>query len=331
MNEQAEIRYYLSEPGRRDSLRKGGDGRREQREVGPITDPDDLELFKVDEEGGISFDATTAPTHLELGDRRTSLNVSAPDKPGAIGLIEVEWKVVPSWDDLLQFARWVQNVRDQHLEKQYLECETEEKAAKTVADAFLADPNARAEKITEGGVTIGGLDFYSSNEQDEGIVGEARARAARDDEELKKANRATLAKWTAHHGTSNQRQRLAAGLLPWKEIYEAAEAQLYAALSAFPLYKRFELQEVCKCTPDGRPNVKFQSVDTVELTAEEWEQYSKIRAAVPRATFQLREHRAACQAACDPQIRRGVIVKVSLGNLSFKREFALTEVSHDAL
>ena len=327
MNERAEIRYHLSERGRRDLLRKGGDGTRQQLAIGLVTDPDDLELFNVDEHGAISFDATNAAAEVEPDMKCRSERVG--HGPGAPWDYEVLWDVVPSWDDLLQFARWARKVNDQENDQRFLAWEAQEAADKEVALAFLADPTARAETITDKLVTIAGRNFYGST--NEAVVTEARARAARDDEDLKKANLATLAKWTAHHGTSNQRQRLAAGLLPWKEIYEAAEAQLYASLSPFPLYKRFELQEVCKCTPDGRANVKFQSVDTVELTAEEWEQYSKIRAAVPRATFQLREHRAACQAACDPQIRRGVIVKVSLGSLSFKREFALTEVSHDAV
>jgi hypothetical protein len=325
MNEQARIGYWLSDRGRRDSLRQGGDGKRRQTAVGLITNPDDLELFDVDDEGRVSFDATIAPIGFEPDAKRhPSFHASA----NGVGGIDVLWDVVPTWDDLLQFARWVHELDERHDLEREREWEAKQAVEKAITDKFLADPNARAEKLSEDYVTIAGHDFWSNTDP---VVVEARARAARDDEELKKANRATLAKWTAHHGTSNQRQRLAAGLLPWKEIYEAAEAQLYVPLSAFPLYKRFELQEVCTCTPDGRANVKFQSVDTVELTAEEWEQYSKIRAAVPRATFQLREHRAACQAACDPQMRRGVIVKVSLGNLSFKREFALTKVSHDAL
>jgi hypothetical protein len=61
----------------------------------------------------------------------------------------------------------------------------------------------------------------------------------------------------------------------------------------------------------------------MELAADEWPQYSAIRAAVPDATFQLREHRAKCSSATEPTIRRGVIVKRTLDRLTFKREFAL--------
>src|SRR5688572_28523377 len=78
---------------------------------------------------------------------------------------------------------------------------------------------------------------------------------------------------------------------------------LYAPLATFPQYTRFENGKVCQCfdygsDEYGRPcKVKFQSVDALELTAEEWDHYSKIREAVPHATFQLREHRAQCLSA----------------------------------
>ena len=44
--------------------------------------------------------------------------------------------------------------------------------------------------------------------------------------------------------------------------------------------------------------MKFQSVDASELTADEWEKFAEIQAAVPGATLQLREHRAQTKL-CD--------------------------------
>lgn len=324
MNEQARISYYLSEQGRKDSLRQGGDGKRQQFTLG-IVSPNDLEVFVVDEDGGISFDATVAPKTFEVDNKHRWALVNKAVSKVSVSVIEVLWDVVPTWDDLLQFARWTHDIRKQQDDEQYLEWEAEEAAKERAAYAFLADPNARAEKVSEDYVTIAGHDFWSTEER---VVVEARARFLRDAEELKKANRATLAEWTAEHGTDNQRQRLAAGLLPWKEVYEAAEEHLYAPLSTFPLYRRFQVEQVCHCLEAGAEKackVKFQSVDAVELTADEWDRYSKIRAGVPNANFQLREHRAECQIGFGPEMRRGVIVKMSLGKLTFKREFALTE------
>lgn len=318
MNVQGRVSYYLSEQGRRESIRQGGDGKRQQSTLGTVQ-PQDLELFAVDEDGGPSLDATTSPTSFEADNKHHSISESGTRGYG------VEWDAVPSWDDLIQFARWAHDVRKKQELEDYLEWESEQAAREQLSYAFLADPNARADKISEDYVTIAGHDFWSSKEP---AVVEAKARSLRDHEELKKANRATLADWVGRHGTENQRERLIAGLLPWKEAYDAAEAHLYAPLSEFPLYKRFDIEEVCECVRAGVEEtpckVKFQSVDAVELTAQEWDQFSKIRKMAPVATFQLREHRAQCQIA-PPQIRRGVIVKFSLGNLNFKRELALSE------
>jgi hypothetical protein len=316
MNNQARITYLLSERGRKDSLLKGGDGKRKQIVLGVVSDPADLEIFKVDEEGQASFDATTAPEQTERNDKYHWVLIGQRDSPG---YFEVDWDVVPTWDDLLQFGRWAEDVIKQQLTEATIAHEEDLAEEKRVADAFLADPSARADIIEEDSVTIEGHDFWSNE-----VVSEAKARWRRDQEELKRANRATLAEWINKHGTANQRQRLANGLLPWKEAFEAAEEHLYAPLAEFPLYKRFEIEEVCQPEGDeGLCKVKFQSVDATELTADEWDTYSKIRAVIHNATFQLREHRAQCNHTVEWLVRRGVIVKFSLGQLTWKREFAL--------
>ncbi len=71
--------------------------------------------------------------------------------------------------------------------------------------------------------------------------------------------------------------------------------------------------------------VKFKSVDATELSAREWEQFSKLKAFAPTAQFVLREHHAQCERG-EPLMKRGVIVKFQVENLTFKREFALTPV-----
>ena len=85
MNERAEIRYDLSERGRRDSLRKGGDGTRQQLAIGLVTNPDDLELFNVDEHGGISFDATNAATEIRTG-HEMSFRAGRPQSRRTMGV-----------------------------------------------------------------------------------------------------------------------------------------------------------------------------------------------------------------------------------------------------
>ena len=318
---QARISYLLSEDGRKDSLRNGGDGKRQQLQFGELTSPQDLDCFDVDDEGQVSFDATWAPHGIEEGGLYSVQTITND------GRLSVFWNVIPAWEDLLQFVRQSYLTQQQNYNEQYLEWQEAEAAKQSAAAAFLADPEARADKITDGGVAIQGHVFVASEESEASVVAEARARNQRDSEALKKANREALADWTRKFGSVNQQQRLEAGLLPWKEVYEAAQEHLYHPLGSFPLYERFVAENICKCRRDlDEPAcaVKFQSVDAVELTADEWDQLAKIRYAVPHATFQLREHRAQCISEFDPQIRRGVIVKLALGSLTFKREFALT-------
>jgi hypothetical protein len=190
-----------------------------------------------------------------------------------------------------------------------------------IAREFLDDATARPDQINRESVKIKGESFYGD---DHPVVLEAKRRAAYDMEELKKANRAMLREWIIRNGSDNQRQRLAADLLPWKEAYESVEAHFFKPLEGFALYQRFDPDEV-PCVCEFKCNPKFQSVDAIELTADEWEQFAKVQAVVPGAAFQFREHRASCQSSPEPQIvRRGVIVKFLLGPLTFKREFGLT-------
>ena len=132
---------------------------------------------------------------------------------------------------------------------------------------FLADPTARADKVADDYVTIAGYDFRGAEDS---MVVEARARFAADQENLRSANRATLAAWINQHDTNNQKQRLVAGLLPWPEAYESLEKQLYPPLKMCRRYERFALQDVCECQREDGTfcKVKCKSVDAASLTAD---------------------------------------------------------------
>ncbi len=70
MIQEARITYQLSESGRKDSLRKGGDGKRRQFETGVVANPKDIDLFVVDDEGNVTFDASIATDTFEVDNRR---------------------------------------------------------------------------------------------------------------------------------------------------------------------------------------------------------------------------------------------------------------------
>ena len=313
---QARVRYRLSEQGRRESLRQGGDGRALQ-EVQCVVPDADLDAFTVTEGGSVGLDLAEVyepvwgPVFEVPADKARWIMIGDEDAQ------TLEWDVVPSCEDLVATAR---NMKAAEAQVASVNAGLENQK-KQIGDEFFADPNARATVIEKDYVVVGGHRFKKFH-----AVGlEARDRWRADQEAIKKANTATLMEWIQQHGTENQRQRLAAGLLPWKEAYEEAEESFFAALAEFNRYARFEPQEVCRCmNPDMETcEVKFQSVDASELTAEEWEQFAKIKATVPNAQFQVREHRAQCVSTTEPVVKRGVIVKFTLGNLTFKREFAV--------
>jgi hypothetical protein len=287
MSINASIKYHLSERGRRASLQRGGNGAQVQRVAGAV-EPELVDQFQVDEQGAVSFDATSAPA---LENTELWHSVAAPGKKRTIvqARYAVEWDVVPDWSDLLDFVRYV-------------------RSAKVEADISL-DRFLHEAKV---------------------VIHEAKEQLARDDDERRQANRATLARWIQEHGSQNQRERLGAGLLPWSEAHSELERHLFAPLEQFAPYARFVVSDICVCQKFGEPEcgLKFQSVDATELDAEEWDRFTQIRAAVPEAQFQMREHRATCRNKSVTAVKRGVIVKRYVDLLTFKREYALGGV-HD--
>jgi len=323
---QARIFYLLSDEGRKRLLLRGGDGKREQIAYGTPTESD-IDLFEIDSDNHVSLDLTrsncnphgfSTAYHLEFGE----------DGPDADDPSTLLWDMVPTWDDLIGFAHAVaaRAAKDEEEHDQSMrESEAERQA---VAKAFLADPNARAYEVKEKYVTVDGFSFGWGEFASDPVFDEAVARHERDIEERRNVNRRTLANFIENHGSDNQRQRLAAKLLPWQEAYDSLEAHLYLPLKDFPVYQRFTVEEVCRCRfpPDSfeqfcKPT--FKSTDATELAAAEWETLAAIKKCVPLATFQLREHRAACLSELSPSVRRGVIVKFDVDNLKFKREFGL--------
>jgi hypothetical protein len=322
MSIEARIQFNLSAAGRRDSLRSGGNGARAQEMTGPI-DPEQLDAFDVDEQGRVFFDATKTPTEVIVEQWNVVVAVRGQKEIHAQADAEVEWNVVPAWVDLVGLAQCLKQWAD-GLDNQYvLEMESQARHETEVEQMFLSDPHARADKLSEDYVEIAGCTFWNTN-----VVREAHARAAKDLEEQRQANRATLTRWIQEHGSENQKQRLAAGLLPWAEAHSELEKGLFALLDEFPLYERFNVDEVCICPQMGGEScgLKFQSVDATELTADEWVRFDAIRTSIPDAQFQLREHRAKCRTRTEAEIRRGVIVKRSVDRLTVKREYALGTV-----
>src|SRR5262245_10971627 len=119
MSVQAQIKYYLSELGRRDSLRKGGDGRQLQTVTGVVADAE-LDSFSVSEGGEVSFDAVT-----NFGFGQFSAPKGAQWVENSNNVTELHWDVVPTLEELLTLARCRMRAEDEfvehHLERDALE------------------------------------------------------------------------------------------------------------------------------------------------------------------------------------------------------------------
>lgn len=326
---QGTIKYQLSAKGRRDSLLSGGDGKREQEQSGPV-DESILGSFTLADDGSVSYDL--AGDIYQVADDEIQL-------PPACSLVrdfrtDLYWDKVPTWDDLIAVVREIDRVTA-----------LENELTKESAAEFTSNPQARASQINAAWANIGGRYFAAESELFGDVYREAVRRREADVAALKKRNRASLAKWIEGNGTPNQRERLAAGLLPWKEAHEAIDASFFdddylEAVEGVQLYARFDNAAVCVCPRQDEQatcDLKYQASDATELTASEWEQLSLVKKVFDKTAkdagasveYQYREHSAKCVTAPEALIRRGVIVKITLDQLTFKRELALTVVPYD--
>jgi len=163
MSAQARIRYYLSEQGRLASLKEGGHCRRLQETIG-VVDESDLAAFSINDEGLVSFDATVAFYPRE---------VTVPAGTGRMvktstGGEEMEWDVVPTWEDLVAIARQVKA----SLDKIRADAEEDAKLLARIARDFLDHPGDRATTVDRDYVVIAGRRFKN----DQPVAAEARQR-----------------------------------------------------------------------------------------------------------------------------------------------------------
>ena len=344
---QGTIRYLLSDKGRHECLLHGGDGKREQVQTGPV-DEASIGWFTLEEDGSLSYDLTS----LLLFDMS---DVSSIPK----GLVartgpsdcEIYWEVVPTWKNLL--------VPIQQLEREKVRRNKERKDA---ARVFLDAPDLRADEYRDEEVSVSEHWFGHSTK----VFAEAQRRRKSDRKALEQRSQHTMARWIEQHGDTNQKERLAAGLLPWEEASEAIDLyyfrQLYSLIRGvgeghdlkLQFYGRFVIEDICKCSPsledaievevNGYKPVRrlckpqFLTAEATALSEGEWNNLSYIKKVLaetwPGETYNvgLREHRAKCRSAKVPLVRRTALVTVSLDELSFQREFLLTEeVADDAI
>ncbi|HEX7084781.1 MAG TPA: hypothetical protein VF198_00345 [Vicinamibacterales bacterium] len=305
--------FRLSEAGRKTSLLMGGNGREHQEltvEV-PVTR---LHLVCVDAHGVARL---RLRPRFELDDQQRILRIDALPVYDAPPTVETLFLDAARNHELE--SRWHAQQRAARASRQ----ERAEEWRRQVAEEFLADASRRAlvhPAPTPRRCTItterGRLEFDAR--RDRGIAREvpleafrryhadlrerrARGLAEREAQTLVHGERTRLVhEWITAHGTPDQRERLAAGLLPLEEGIDAMAADAFQALARFREYQVHgpgpaQLQAHLRQFPDyadalvTRSDLRVVNRALPAATPRQWAFLRQVQAAVPDATVLLRE------------------------------------------
>ena len=345
--------YRLSEAGRKASLLSGGNGRAEQRVkiAVPLTR---LHLVHVDNNG---------IARLKL---RPQFKLNTDQR-----IVKIKFAPVydhpPTLDQLFQDA-----ARNHELERAYHAQRTTAQAARRetldewrnqVALEFLGDPNRRAvvypppskrrcQVMTDRGPV------HFDAKRDMGVARQIPLEAFRRfdndirishgrgaDQRSRNLARHALRQqmmheWIALHGSYDQRERLSAGVLPFKEFVDALAEVTFQPLAHIPPYRTdgaARMQEQLRQLP-GHADVVVTAVDVSVVTrllptasATQWSLVNEIRSLIPGAQVQLRERSLAWTHDADaPKVRLvSALVTTRVGPVLLRREFHVPDSAPD--
>ena len=345
--------YRLSEAGRKASLLAGGNGRAEQRVkiAVPLTR---LHLVHVDNNGLARL--KLRPQFKPNTDQRIVKIKLAPvyDHP-------------PTLDELFQDA-----ARNHELERAYHAQRTTAQATKRetldewrnqVALEFLGDPSRRAivypppskrrcQVVTDRGPVhfdvkrdLGvarqvPLEAFRRFDNDVRIS-HGRGADQRSRNLAKHAQRQQMMhEWIAVHGSHDQRERLSAGVLPFKEFVDAISEVTFRPLAHLTLYQTdgpARVQDQIRQLP-GHADAIVTPTDVSVVTrllptasATQWSLVNEIRNLIPGAQVQLRERSVAWTHDADaPKVRLvSALVTTRVGPVLLRREFAVPDSAPD--
>jgi hypothetical protein len=339
--------YLLSEEGRKASLLDGGDGKAVQQ-LSLQVPANRLHLVSVDAQGVARL--KLRPRYQLDGDHGIVRLDAAPT-----------YDAPPDIEELFrEAARNHQLERAYHSERQASKIkrrEADQERRANVAKAFLSDQTQRAlvhpvPSPTRCVVqTEDGRVFFDTNTDlapARDVPAEAHRRFQADLRAKREQNLKTRAEqlaqheekkrfaanWIAEHGTPEQRQRQAAGVLSIEEVIEAISDHAFAALSGRARYiadGSKQLQETVKHLSSkgdmivSPGDVIVTSSDAETMAASQWAAVNEIRGMVPGATVVLRIHKVSWKQ--DPKIAvgpfLGILVTQRVGPFTVRREFAV--------
>lgn len=337
--------YELSEAGRKASLLTGGDGRAlQQLKVQVPTSR--LHLVTVDPQG---------TARLKL---RPRFELNSEHQVVRTDTVPT-YDAPPTLEDLFREA-----ARNHELERVY---QAERNAARTkrreaererrvqIAQAFLADKSQRAlihpapslkrcTLVPDQGRVL--FDVGTDEGVARDVPAEAHRRFRADLAAKKEMNlrvraaqlalhqekKRFVAEWIEKHGTPDQKERQAAGMLPTEEAIDAITDHAFAALAAFPRYKRDGAELLQDHIRDlgADPNVVVRPTDLVVRTSEahtsterQWNELKQLRDLAPGATVTLRRHVLSARHAplVQPLVLHSAVVAMKVGPLLVRREY----------
>lgn len=316
--------YQLTQKGQRVHLLQGGDGGMFQYVKGDISLADAEAL-------GLHF------SNRSLSADRITLTTSARKYGRGSEFSEKQFDAPLTFEEALAEALATRQAK--------LAVIAAEKAEMDAAKQAALDGTARVYRpigSSKGAIVrVGDREFrFTDDAELEALLTqrEAAAKAAREAEEARKeaeearrraAKDAQIAAWVAEHGTQNQKERWAAGLLPAREIDKAMEDHAFAPAANLPLFPRIEAGDIeheSGCASewdDDAWDLDCESADAASCTADEFESLKRIRELFPDAEVSIKRHTCSCSKCKADETRSGVFVKLTVGAFTFNREFAL--------
>ena len=341
--------YLLSEEGRKASLLDGGDGKAVQQ-LSLQVPANRLHLVSVDAQGVARL--KLRPRYQLDGDQGIVRLDAAPT-----------YDAPPDIEELFrEAARNHQLERAYHSERQAAKIkrrEADHERRANIAKAFLSDQTRRAlvhpvPSPTRCVIqTEEGRVFFDTNTDlapARDVPPEAHRRFHADLRAKREQNLKTRAEqlvqheekkrfaanWIAEHGTPEQRQRQAAGVLSIEDAIEAISDRAFAALSGRTRYvadgpKRIQ-QAITQVTSRNdtvvsAADVIVTNVDAETMTASQWAAVSDIRNKVPDATVVLRMHTVSWKQDRTITVGPffGILVTQCVGPFTLRREFAVVD------
>jgi len=179
------------------------------------------------------------------------------------------------------------------------------------------------------------FDAKKKAEEQAALAREAKVshdREARKKAEAEKAAREKdqIEKWVSEpeNAPDEMKDRFAAGVLDRDEVLDAMRDQAYACLSTMPRYQKLKKDDICdEGDDDGyrSHDVTYEVYDKKTLTAEEFAHLKVLRGLAPDAVVEPRAHVGECEQ-CESEIERtGFMVRITVGEFEFSREYGLPE------